>query len=288
MREFFRSKGFKVLLAFIAFLVGMMIYAVTKGGYSVSGKSVINTLSAPFRMVSNSISMKIENTAERVAEAEEIYQENQSLKEELNRLQEQLTEYESLKTENEELRMLIGIKKAHPDMTTSRFCKVLGYVTNDPFKSFTINVGKADGIEPDCPVATAEGIVGITLEVSEHVTTVRSVLSPDLSIAVRSKDNEKDAGIVEGSIRSAGEELTNLIHLPTDNTLQKNDILITDGSSGLFPKGYAVGTVKSVGMDSNGISARAVIKPCVDITNLESVFVITDFTGKRGAGNDED
>ena len=287
MREFFRSKGFKFLLALIAFLVGIMIYAVTKGGYSVSGKSIINTVSKPFRTVSNSISMKIENTAEKVAEAEEIYEENQSLKEEVNKLKEQLTEYESLKIENEELRMLIGIKKAHPDLTTSRFCKVLGYVTNDPFKSFTINVGKADGIEPDCPVATAEGIVGITLEVSEHVTTVRSILSPDLSIAVKSSENDNDAGIIEGSIKSADEELTNLIHLQTDNTLKKGDLLITDGSSGLFPKGYSVGTVKSVGMDSNGISARAVVKPCVDVTNLESVFVITNFTGKRGA-SDED
>lgn len=287
MREFFRSKGFKFLLALIAFLVGIMIYAVTKGGYSVSGKSVINTISKPFRMISNSISMKLENTAERVARADEIYQENQSLKDEVNRLKEELSEYESLKIENEELRMLIGIKKAHPDLTTSRFCKVLGYVTNDPFKSFTINVGKADGIKPDCPVATAEGIVGITLEVSEHVTTVRSILSPDLSIAVCSTENEKDAGIIEGSIKSAGDELTNLIHLPTDNTLKKNDLLITDGSSGLFPKGYSVGTVKSVGMDSNGISARAVIKPCVDVTNLESVFVITDFTGKRGSADED-
>lgn len=287
MREFFRSKGFKFLLAFIAFLVGIMIYAVTKGGYSVSGKSIINTISKPFRTASNSISMKIENTADRVSRAEEIYEENQSLKEEVRKLQEELSEYESLKIENEELRLLIGIKKAHPDLTTSRFCKVLGYVTNDPFKSFTINVGKADGIEPDCPVATAEGIVGITLEVSEHVTTVRSVLSPDLSIAVKSSGNDDDTGIVEGSIKSAGEELTNLIHLRTDNTLEKGDTLITDGSSGLFPKGYAVGTVEEVGMDSNGISARADVKPCVDVTNLDSVFVITDFTGKRGSADED-
>lgn len=286
MHEFLKSKGFKFLLALIAFLVGIMIYSVTKGGYSVSGKSIINTISKPFRTVSNSISMKIEGTADKISRAEEIYNENQSLKEEVNKLQEQLTEYESLKIENEELRMLIGIKKAHPDLTTSRFCKVIGYTTNDPFMSFTINVGSNDGIEPNCPVATAEGIVGITLEVSEHTTTVRTILSPDLSIAVKSSSNDDDTGIIEGSVKSAKDELTNLIHLRTDNTLKKNDLLITDGSSGLFPKGYSVGKVKSVGMDSNGISARAVIKPCVDITSLDSVFVITNFTGKRGSADE--
>lgn len=287
MREFFKSKGFKFLLAFIAFLVGIMVYSVTKGGYSVSGESIINTISKPFRTVSNNISMRIEGTADKISRAEEIYNENQELKEELNRLQEQLSEYDSLKTENEELRMLIGIKKAHPDLTTSRFCNVIGYVTNDPFMSFTINVGSADGIEPDCPVATAEGIVGITLEVSEHVTTVRSILSPDLSIAVKSSSNDEDTGIIEGSVKSAGDKLTNLIHLRTDNKLKKNDLLVTDGTSGLFPKGYSVGKVKSVGMDSNGISARAVVTPCADVTKLDSVFVITDFTGKRGNADED-
>lgn len=282
MRDFFKSTRFKILLAFIAFLVGIMVYSVTKGGYSISGESIINTVSKPFRSISNGISMKIEGSLDKLERAEEIYNENQSLKEEVRKLQEQLTEYDALKAECEELRMLTGIKKAHPDLTTSRFCKVMGYVTNDPFKSFTINVGSADGIEPYCPVATAEGIVGITIEVSEHVTTVRTILSPDLSIAVKSKSCDDDSGIIEGSVKSASDDMTNLIHLRTDNTLKKNDLLITDGSSGLFPKGYSVGKVKSVDMDSNGLSARAEVEPCADITSLDSVFVITDFTGKRG------
>lgn len=282
MRDFFRSRRFKILLAFIAFLTGIMVYSVTKGGYSISGKSIINTVSKPFRSISNGISMKMETSLDKLQKAEEIYDENQSLKEEVRQLQKQLEEYNSLKMECEELRMLVGIKKAHPDMTTSRFCKVLGYVTNDPFKSFTINVGSADGIRPYCPVATAEGLVGITIEVSEHVTTVRTILSPDLSVAVKSKSCDDDTGIIEGSVKSASDDMTNLVHLRTDNKLKKNDILITDGSSGLFPKGYSVGKVKKVEMDSNGLSARAEVVPCVDITSLESVFVITDFTGKRG------
>ena len=59
--------------------------------------------------------------------------------------------------------------------------------------------------------------------------------------------------------------------------------MITDGTSGLFPKGYSVGKVKNVDMDSNGLAAYADIEPCADITSLTSVVVITDFTGKREA-----
>ena len=57
--------------------------------------------------------------------------------------------------------------------------------------------------------------------------------------------------------------------------------MITSGSSGLFPKDYAVGTVKNIEIDSNGLSSCAEIEPCIDITRLTSVIVITDFSGKR-------
>ena len=55
MREFIKSTRFKILLAFLAFLMGIMIYAVTKGGYSVSSVSFINTLTKPVRKLSNGI-----------------------------------------------------------------------------------------------------------------------------------------------------------------------------------------------------------------------------------------
>ncbi|MDE5584138.1 MAG: rod shape-determining protein MreC [Ruminococcus sp.] len=281
MRNFFKSTRFKILLAFIVFLVGVMVYSVTKGGYAVSFESMINTVSKPFRTVSNVVGIKIENSVDRLARANDIYEENQNLKKQVSDLNEQLSEYDLLKTECEELRQLIGIKQAHPDYTTSRFCKVIGYTANDPFMSFTINVGTDDGIKPYLPVATSEGLVGITVEVSEHTSTVRTVLSPDLSVAVKSKSSDDDSGIIEGTISSAGEGLTNLMHLRTDNTLKKNQLLVTDGTSGLFPKGYPVGRVKKVGMDSNGLSAYAEVTPCSDIKNLTSVFVITNFDGKK-------
>ena len=65
MREFLKSTRFKVLMAFLAFLVGIMIYAVTKGGYSVSGVSFINTLTKPARKLSNNISMKFDAVSAR-------------------------------------------------------------------------------------------------------------------------------------------------------------------------------------------------------------------------------
>ncbi|MBQ8349136.1 MAG: rod shape-determining protein MreC [Ruminococcus sp.] len=281
MREFFKSTRFKILLAFLAFLLGIMIYAVTKGGYSVSGASFINTITKPFRAVSNGISMKMEHNLDKISNADEYYEENQRLKAQISKLNKQLTEYDALKEEVEELRKFVKIKEEHEDYILSVPCDVMGYVTNDPFKSFTIDKGSDDGILPNCPVVTAEGLVGITVEVSEHVSTVRTILSPDLSIAAVCSSSSADQGIIEGTVLTAENGNTKLIHLSTENKLKNGDLMITAGTSGLFPKDYQIGTVKSVEYDTSGLSMCAEIVPCVDITRLTSVTVITDFSGKK-------
>ena len=288
MRDFIKSTRFKILLGFLAFLVGIMIYAVTKGGYSVSGASFINTITKPFRSASNGISMKMEGTVDKLSNADKYYEENQKLKKQIGELNAQLTEYDAIKAEVEELRKFVSIKEEHEDYMLSQPCKVLGYVTNDPFKSFTIDRGSADGIKVNCPVVTAEGLVGITVEVSEHVSTVRTILSPDLSVAAMASSSSADQGIIEGSVLASENGRTRLIHVPKKNKLKRGDLMITTGTSGLFPKDYPIGTILDIGIDSNGLSVCADIQPCVDVNRLTSVIVITDFSGKKEEDKDED
>ncbi|MBO7475230.1 MAG: rod shape-determining protein MreC [Ruminococcus sp.] len=288
MRDFIKSTRFKVLLAFLAFLVGIMVYAVTKGGYSVSGASFINTVTKPFRAASNSISAKMEHTVDKLENADKYYEENERLKKQIGELNAQLTEYDAIKAEVEELRKFVTIKENHDDYQLSQPCKVLSYVTNDPFKSFTIDKGSADGILVNCPVVTAEGLVGITVEVSKHLSTVRTILSPDLSVAAVASSSNADQGIIEGDILSSENGHTKLIHVPKKNKLKRGDLMITAGSSGLFPKDYPIGTILEIGFDSNGLSVCADINPCVDVSRLTSVIVITDFSGKKEDEEDED
>ncbi|MBO4493181.1 MAG: rod shape-determining protein MreC [Ruminococcus sp.] len=288
MRDFIKSTRFKVLLAFLAFLVGIMVYAVTKGGYSVSGASFINTVTKPFRAASNSISAKMERTVDKLENADKYYEENERLKKQIGELNAQLTEYDAIKAEVEELRKFVTIKENHDDYQLSQPCKVLSYVTNDPFKSFTIDKGSADGILVNCPVVTAEGLVGITVEVSKHLSTVRTILSPDLSVAAVASSSNADQGIIEGDVLSSENGHTKLIHVPKKNKLKRGDLMITAGSSGLFPKDYPIGTILEIGFDSNGLSVCADINPCVDVSRLTSVIVITDFSGKKEDEEDED
>ena len=122
---------------------------------------------------------------------------------------------------------------------------------------------------------------------SKHVSTVRTILSPDLSVAAVASSSNADQGIIEGNILSSENGQTKLIHVPKKNKLKRGDLMITTGTSGLFPKDYPIGTILDIGLDSNGLSVCADIQPCVDVTRLNSVIVITAYSGKIQADEEK-
>jgi rod shape-determining protein MreC len=286
LKSFVKSTRFRVLIVFIAFLVGIMIYGVTKGGYSLSAASLINMITQPLKSVSNSIGMEFERISDKIFSPDKYYEENQQLKERINELNRKLAEYDDLKAEVEELRKFADMKEEYPELDMSMPAEVLGYITNDPFRSFTVDKGKADGIEPFSPVITSDGLVGMTVEVSEKSSTVRTILSPDLSVAAIASSTNADYGVIEGTVLTAADGHTKMSHLSTDHKLKEGDLIVTAGNTGMFPKDYPIGTVISTDFEINGLSACAEIEPCCDVTRLSTVFIITDFTGKK-EGADE-
>ena len=71
-----------------------------------------------------------------------------------------------------------------------------------------------------------------------------------------------------------------MIYLDRETKMKAGDLVTTSSASGIFPKGYLVGTVDSVEIMESGLSKYAVITPAVDFESMTSVVVITDYPGK--------
>ncbi len=279
MRDFFKSLKFKLILCFIAMLIGIMLYSVNQSGHSTGSSKLINTVSKPFRMASTAISENVGSKIEYIFNSKKYYNENISLKEEINQLRTDLVEYENTKNELEELRKFIGIKEEHEDFSLSPPCRVISYTANDPFGSFMIDKGSEDGISLYDPVVTSAGLIGSVVEISEKYSIVRTILSPELSVAVKVL-GKADTGVMEGHIKYSSDELSQMVYIEKNSNVKVGDTIITTGSSGLFPADYIVGTVEEIGSSSSGISDYAVIRPFADIKKLTSVMVVTSFEGK--------
>ncbi|MDO5560001.1 MAG: rod shape-determining protein MreC [Oscillospiraceae bacterium] len=279
MREFLKSLKFKLLLCLIAMLIGVMLYTVNKSGYSTGASKIINTAAEPFKKISSAVSEKVSSKLEHVIHGERYYSENEKLKEELSQVYNELVDYENTKAELSELQKFIGIKEEHSDYALSPPCKIISYTANDPFGSFMIDKGSNDGIALYDPVVTAEGLVGAVTEISEKYCTVTSILSPSLSVGVIAKGTVFN-GVLEGDIKYSQSGLTQMIYIDKDNTIKQGDLIVTNGSSGLFPADYIVGTVTETGNAGSALSSYAIVKPFVDVTKISSVMVITSFDGK--------
>ena len=279
MNHFFKSTRFKVILFIIALLTGIMVYAVSVGGYSLSAVSLFRTIAAPFQRVSNSLSERVEHSLNVYRDAEIHYEQNKALKQEVAELHKELAEYDDMKRRLEELQEFVGIKEEYKDLVFSAPCEVVNYVTNDPFGAFIIGQGSADGIELYDPVVTDLGLVGVITEVGEHTSQVTTILSPDVSVAVYCSTTT-DHGVVTGNVGLSLDGLCRLQYLEKDTQIRKDKVILTSGENGMFPKGYVVGYVRDVQVDETGLTTTASVEPAAEILDLSMVIVIKDFTGK--------
>ncbi len=278
MGDFFREHRFRILICIIALLVGMMLYSATQGS-SAQGSGVFNTILSPLREAVNGVSEGAEGILSPLTKGKEYQAEIDRLKKENAALKQELTDFEETKQDLAELQKFMGIKEENETHTYSEPCTIIGYVANDPYHGFIINKGEDDGLSLHDPIITGEGVVGVVSAISSNSATVQTILSPDLSLGAISANN-KYTGIVEGEILLASDYKCRMIYLDRDTKLKEGDLVTTSSASGIFPKGYLIGTVESIENMESGLSKYAVIEPAVDMKSMTSVVAIIDYPGK--------
>lgn len=276
MKEFFHSVKFKIIIALTAVLIGAMIYSVTTGGYSSGSNYLFEVIFEPVRSLSSKISDKVSTSLDMVINAEKYYNENQQLKAQLNAIYNDVIDYDKVLQENKELRVMLELKEEYDNYKFSPPCTVIARTTNDPYGSFTVDKGSADGIEPGDPVVTETGIVGVCFEVSPSTSKVRTLYSPKTAVGVYTV-RTKAEGIAEGGYDLAMKGRIRMSYISKESDITEGDVIVTSGSAN-YPAGQLIGTVESVQMEQNGLSKYAVIIPAEDPNTITSVFVITDYT----------
>lgn len=275
MKEFFHTLKFKIIVALMAVLIGAMIYSVTTGGYESGSSYFFEMIFEPVRSLSTKISDKISTSLDMMMNAEQYYNENKKLREQINGLYNDMIDYDRLVAENAELRVMLDLKEEYDGYEFSPPCNVIARTTNDPYASFIIDKGAKDGIEPEDPVVTQNGIVGVCYDVSPTTCRVRTLFSPKSAAGVYTV-RTKSEGVVEGGYDYAKDGTLRMSYISKDSDIAEGDIIVTSGSTH-YPAGQLIGTVQSVAMEANGLSKYAIIEPVEDPRTVTGVFVITDY-----------
>ena len=96
MGGFFRSKKFRIILCIVALLIGMMLYAVTRDGYTLPTTGFLGTVLNPIRSVSNSISSGVQDTMDVFTKSKEYQTENEELRQRVAELESQMVDYDRI------------------------------------------------------------------------------------------------------------------------------------------------------------------------------------------------
>jgi len=198
-----------------------------------------------------------------------------NLKEENQRLLEENTRLKNLLTIE-----MIDNSSEKTTKDTTKYFRRFSYtsakiVKNDYTKRnnyLLIDKGSKNGIQSEMAVVNSKGIVGVTNSISNHYTTVISILNKHLKINAKFKHDTHF-----GTLSWDGKDYqtVQLQDLPRQAQFKIGDTVITGGKSTIFPEGILVGTIKDF-KKNNNVYEYINIHLFNDMSSLSNVNIITN------------
>jgi len=161
-----------------------------------------------------------------------------------------------------------SLKRANYFFTTAR---VINNSINQQHNFITINKGRSHGIKNDMGVIANGQVVGLVINVSEHFSTVISLLNSRWKLSGKIKSND-----YFGSISWNGRDYrkVSLNEIPYHVPVQKGDTIVTTGYSSSFPEGLVLGTISDFSIGSGSNFYQIEVTVAADFKNLVMVGLV--------------
>ncbi|MDR3640934.1 MAG: rod shape-determining protein MreC [Humidesulfovibrio sp.] len=137
-------------------------------------------------------------------------------------------------------------------------------------ETILVDRGKNSGAVEDTPVLCTEGVVGRIFRAGLTVSTVLLLTDPSSRIAVVGRNNRAE-GVVYGM--GSGENLV-VKYVGFKSTLDPNEVLVTSGMDGVYPRGLPVARITAVKREEGTLFMDVQAEPLVDVAHLEEVLLL--------------
>lgn len=275
MQQLLKSKRFKAFLCIVAALLIGVLLAVVTDSNSSPASSAFGILMQPVQKLSAIVSEKMSEFDLKFQSSSKYLEEIENLKKQIAEYEDELVDYEETKKKLNSYSEMLDIKEDNPDY---KLCPadIIGRDSLDAFYSFIIDKGASDGISANDPVVYGNYVVGVVHSVKETYSVVWTVLNPKVNIsAIESRTRESGYTTTTAELSLDGKCM--LSGLDKSTKVSVGGIVCTSGIGGIYPKGLIIGKISDVQDNDYDISLNAVIDPGVNITELEDIFIITDF-----------
>jgi rod shape-determining protein MreC len=265
------KKPHYIILVLVVLLVIVLLKLPSESMGKV--KLAISGLFLPLFGLTGSVhelSKKAEGT---VITKSQVLRQNDDLRHENDDLKIRLQQDEALWNENVRLRGLVGWPRQ-----TKWNVRLARVIARDPanwWRSAQIDLGARDGLKPNYPVLTSEGLVGRIQTVAANRSTVILLGNPELRVAAIVQTNG-ETGVITASTSSPQENnMVDLDYLSGNSTVRPGQNVVTWGEGGVFPANIPIGKIVDVRAKEFGLSTEARVKLWAEIGELQEVWVMT-------------
>ena len=223
----------------------------------------------PFERVAYAIGSGVHFGWQDYIDLRHVRQRNQDLQQQLTRMRIEQAAIAEDALQGRRLQALLAFKEQYVGSTVA--AQVIGESGSDTSHVLTIDKGWRDGLRPDMPVITPDGIVG----------KLRDVF-PTTSQVLEINDLTSGAGVILATTRIRAilrGTLTGRVqigNLTADSRIKPGEQVLTSGGDQVYPRGLPVGVVQSIAPDPDHQPYTAIaVRPAVDLDRVEEVLVIT-------------
>lgn len=247
-------------VAVLVLVVSVILYTLPAGPQQWISTGLRSTVLAPFIWVQQQVS------AARVQAVE-----STALQARVDAMSSRMLELEALSEENRELRSLLGLSAR---MGRSFIpASVVRSGTAGSESVFMLDVGSADGLEPNAPVVIAEGLIGVVWELRERTALAIDWTHPEFRASAMTEDGTT-YGFIEPRA-GAARELDRMVFngAPYHSDVAPGTPIVASGYGGVFPRGIPIGWVDEVAEIGEGWRKAYWVRPAVLPAEVTHVLV---------------
>lgn len=147
-------------------------------------------------------------------------------------------------------------------------------------ETLVVDKGEAAGIGLNTPVSTPKGVMGRILRTGPYFSTVLLITDLNSKFGVIGQKN-RTPGVISGK---GIDNPLEVLYVPLNSPIEKEEILITSGLDGIFPKGLPVAQVTQIDRSESSLFLVVKAKPLIDVKKVEEVMLLKSNDAIGGAG----
>ena len=200
----------------------------------------------------------------------DVREENKALKAKIDQLESELLAKSEKEAELKRLRVLLQlpVDRSWRSLGARVLAGQIG--PNAVLDTITINRGYATGARPGTPLVTPKGLVGRVLRASAHSASVMLVTAVGSRVAIFTQQS-RAMGIVRGN---GSAKMLSVDFVPRDSGVEKNELIVTSGLDGAYPKGLPIARILTVEPSNYTEFLAITAEPLIDFRHLEEVLLL--------------